>query len=78
MPKFVEAVSRRTGRKQRVPAAWLDHPVIGEGFRETPRNTARKAAKTRTAKKAAAKKATATPPAPAAGTNKAPVTGDKE
>jgi hypothetical protein len=68
MPKFVEAVAKSTGRKQRIPAAWLDHSVLGDDFRETPRNTARKAAKT-----------AATPPsAPADDTDNAPVTGDKE
>lgn len=26
MPKFIEAVNRATGKKQRIPAHWLDHP----------------------------------------------------
>ena len=77
MSKFVEAVAKRTGRKQRIPAAWLDHPVLSEGFRETPRNTARKAAKKSTAK-AAAKTATTLPAATVAGTHQAPPAGDKE
>jgi len=71
MPKFTEAVAKRTGRKQRIPVAWLDHPVLGEDFRQTPRNTARQATATaRPAKKATAKKAVAT--------NDAPPAGDKE
>lgn len=78
MSKFIEAVAKVTGRKQRIPAAWLDHPVLGEGFRETPRNTARKATPSKPAKKATAKKAATPSTATAAGTHKAPVTGDKE
>lgn len=76
MPEFIEAVAKSTGRKQRIPAAWMDHPVLGEGFRQTPRNTARTApAEKRTAK---ARKA-AQPKAPAAGDNhQAPPAGDKE
>jgi len=77
MSKFVEAVAKRTGRKQRIPAAWLDHPVIGEGFRQTPRDSARKDAKKSTAK-AAAKTATTPPSATAGGNDQAPPAGDKE
>lgn len=76
MPKFVEAVAKRTGRKQRIPAAWLDHPVIAEDFRQTPRDTARKDAKSTA--KAAAKTATTPPAATVAGTDQAPPAGDKE
>lgn len=32
MADFVEAVNAR-GEKQIIPAHWLDHPVLGKGFR---------------------------------------------
>lgn len=37
MPKkparFVTAVAKSTGKKQRIPRDWLDHPVLGADFR---------------------------------------------
>lgn len=69
MPNFIEAVAKSTGRKQRIPAAWLDHPVLGEDFRQTPRQTARKAT---------TPTVTTQPEAPADGPDKAPDNGDKE
>lgn len=33
--RFVVAVNDR-GDKQRIPAHWLDHPVLGRGFRLPP------------------------------------------
>ena len=36
---FIEAVNVR-GEKQRIPAAWLDHPVLGKDFSTTPRQKA--------------------------------------
>ena len=44
MAEFIEAVVKATGRKQRIPAAWLDHPVLSEPFRLTKR-AEKKAAK---------------------------------
>lgn len=38
---FVEAVVKATGRKQTVPAHWLDHPTIGGQFRLTAREKKR-------------------------------------
>jgi hypothetical protein len=38
MPEFVEAVVKATNKKQRIPAAWLDHPVLSEPFRLTKRS----------------------------------------
>ncbi len=35
MPEFVEAVNAN-GEKQTIPADWLDHPVLGQGFRLPP------------------------------------------
>lgn len=47
MTEFVDAYSTATGRKQRVPAHYLDHPVLGKGLAKTPRIKAReKAAET--------------------------------
>lgn len=70
--KFIEAVVRATGRKQRIPAAWLDHEVLGEPFRETSR--------ARDARKATTKEVATPPAAPADGdsTIDAPPAGDKE
>lgn len=36
MGKFVPVYSKTTGLKHRVPEHWLDHPVLGKGFRKTP------------------------------------------
>ena len=36
MPKFVTAVVKATRRKQRIPAHWLEHPVLSELFTKTP------------------------------------------
>ena len=36
MSDFVWAYSTSTGRKARVPAHYLDHPVIGKWWRKTP------------------------------------------
>ena len=35
MTEFVTAVNSR-GEKQRIPAHWLDHPVLAKGFRLPP------------------------------------------
>lgn len=32
---FIIAVNAQ-GRKQRIPQHWLDHPVLGQGFRLPP------------------------------------------
>lgn len=39
---FVDVYAVTTGTKQRIPAAWLDHPVLGRQFRKTPSSTAPK------------------------------------
>lgn len=36
MPEFVTVVVEATGRKQRVPAHYLDHPVLSRGLRRPP------------------------------------------
>lgn len=36
MNGFVTAYSKNTGRKVRVPAHFLDHPVLGKDLRKTP------------------------------------------
>lgn len=36
MAKKVRVYSKTTGRKQAVPAHWLDHPVLGADFSKTP------------------------------------------
>lgn len=59
--RFINAYSSTTGKKTRIPAAWLDHKVLSRGFRKTP------------LQKAAETKKAATPqpdPAPATGDNK--------
>ena len=33
---FVERVVKATGKKQRIPEHWLDHPTIGAQFRALP------------------------------------------
>lgn len=35
-PRFVTAYSTATGRKQRVPAHWIGHPVLGKGLKVAP------------------------------------------
>lgn len=35
MTKFIDAYNSN-GKKQVIPAAWLDHPVLGKGFTKTP------------------------------------------
>ena len=42
MPEFVDAVVKATGRKQRIPAHWLDHPTLGAPFRLTARERRRR------------------------------------
>jgi hypothetical protein len=37
---FVDAYSKRTGKKVRVPEHFLGHPVLGKGFNKTPRQKA--------------------------------------
>lgn len=32
MSKFVDAIVRATGKRQSIPAHWLDHPVLGVPF----------------------------------------------
>jgi hypothetical protein len=34
--QFADVYSLTTGRKQRVPRAWLDDPILGRDFRKTP------------------------------------------
>lgn len=34
---FIEVVVRATGRKQTIPAHWLDHPTLSEPFKLTAR-----------------------------------------
>ncbi len=64
MPKFVMAVNKN-GRKQRIPSAWLDDPVLGEDFKKTPSARAEGKAKA--------------PATVDAGSNdKPPASGDKE
>jgi hypothetical protein len=36
MPKFIEVYVTATGRKQWVPAHFLDHPVLGAGIKLPP------------------------------------------
>ena len=43
MSTFIDAYSTTTGQKQRIPRAWLDHPVLGKGFQKTPRQKASEA-----------------------------------
>jgi len=33
---WVDAYNKKTGRKQTVPARFLDHPVLGADLRKTP------------------------------------------
>lgn len=40
MTKFVNAVVKATKQKQVIPAAWLDHPVLGKPFEKPPRHKA--------------------------------------
>lgn len=44
MSDFVEAYSKSTGQKQRIPIEWLDHPVLGADFSKTPTAKAAEAA----------------------------------
>lgn len=62
MDRFVEVAVKATGNKQRIPAHWLDHPVLSEPFRELP--SAKKAQE-----KAKAPAKAAPIDAPAAGDN---------
>lgn len=32
MAAFVEAINKKTGDVQRIPAHWLTHPVLGQDF----------------------------------------------
>lgn len=36
MDEFTEVYDTRTGLKQRVPAAWLDDPILGRFIKKTP------------------------------------------
>ena len=46
MSKFVEVVASATGRKQRVPEHWIDHPVLGAPFKPKPSARATRSAGT--------------------------------
>ena len=37
---FVAAYDKRTGVKHSVPEHWLDHPVLGQNLRKTPKTKA--------------------------------------
>ena len=37
---FVDAYSKKTGKKVRVPAHFIGHPVLGKPFNKTPRQKA--------------------------------------
>lgn len=37
---FVAAYDKRTGVKHSVPEHWLDHPVLGQNLRKTPKTRA--------------------------------------
>ena len=41
MDRFVEVAVKATGKKQRIPAHWLDHPILGAGFKLSPSSEAR-------------------------------------
>ena len=41
-PEFVEVASKATGQKRRVPAHWLDHPVLSIPFRRLASETKRR------------------------------------
>ncbi len=58
MDRFVEVAVKATGNKQRIPAHWLDHPVLSEPFRQLP-----SAKKAEGQAKASAKAATTDAPA---------------
>lgn len=36
---FIEAVVKATGKKQRIPSHWLNHPTLSEPFRLTARES---------------------------------------
>ncbi len=40
MGEFVDVYSKATGRKHRVPAHWMDNPVLSKPFRKSPRTRA--------------------------------------
>ena len=40
MPDFISAVNAH-GHKQIIPAHWLDHPILGVGFKLPPSSEAR-------------------------------------
>lgn len=74
MDGFVDVYVRATGAKQRVPAAWLTHPVLGRPFSRTPRQRAAD----KPATKATPAGAPATTKATKATTEKAPAAGDQK
>ena len=54
---FTDAVVKATGKKQRVPEHWLDHPTIGAQFRLPPSSSAKAEKPVATEVKASGKKA---------------------
>lgn len=36
MADFLDVYVAATGQKVRVPAGWMDHPVLSHGLRKTP------------------------------------------
>jgi hypothetical protein len=75
MAEFVDVYSRATGRKHRVPAHYLDNPVLSQQFRKTPKASA---AETRATGSATPATDAATAPAVPAPTTETPAAGDKE
>lgn len=53
---FREVVAKATGKKQRVPEHWLDHPIFSKQFRLPPSVEAKQADEKPAAKKATEKK----------------------
>lgn len=41
MSEFVTVYAKSTGKKQRIPAHWIDHPVLGKDFALTPSQKAK-------------------------------------
>ncbi len=71
----VTAVSKATGRKARIPRAWLDHPVLGKGWKLPPSaRTAKPVGDPTTGDGSDAPPSTTTPPE----TNQTPASGEEE
>lgn len=75
MPDFIDVYASATGKKHRVPAHFMDNPVLSKPFRRTPKQSA---ADTRAMGSATPSTDVVTTPSANPSTTETPAAGAKE